>query len=110
MSDKKPIVVPLEREVRVGAVVFDLTMLLGCNTSTLKPLVQLEDMTIANYWLSKGGTQPPMYQVSCRGVIEQGKTYLEKAYHFEVATILGEPISEELEARVIDTIRKAPSD
>ena len=109
MNENKPIVVSPEREVKVAHVVTNLTMLLGCDTSTPKPFVKFKDMAIANYWLSKGNLQP-LYQVSCRGVAQEGKEYLEKAYHFEVATIIGEPISEELEAIVRGTIRKAPSD
>ena len=109
MNENKPIVVSPEREVRIGPVVTDLSILLGCNKSTPKTLVTLGDMSIANYWLSKGD-QPPVYQVSCRGVAQQEQGFLKKAYHFEVVTILGEPISEELEARVTEIIRKAPSD
>ena len=109
MSLKNKIIVEPEREVRVGAVVFDLTMLFGCNTSTPKPPVQLEGMVTANYWLSKGENQPPLYQISCRGVPQEGQKYPEKAYYFEVSTFQQEPFSEELEARIIDKIKKTPA-
>ena len=109
MSEKKTIVVSSEREVSVGHIVTDLITLFGCDTSTPKPLVTLTDIVIANYWLSRGD-QPPLYQVSCRGVAQQGQKYLEKAYQVEVSTIYGEPISEELKPKIIDIIRKSPSD
>ena len=109
MSPKNNIVVKLEREVHVGHIVTDLTMLFGCNTSTPKPVAKFEDIAIANYWLSEGN-QSPLYQVSCRGAAQQGQEHLEKAYHFEITTIFGEQISEELEARIRDTITNAPID
>ena len=109
MNKNKPIGVSLEREVQIMPIVTDLTRLLGCNTSTLQNPVLLGDMAVANYWLSKGDPMP-LYQISCRGTAQKGQTYLEKAYRFEVATVLGEQISEELEARVIAIIREAPSD
>ena len=111
MSLKNKIIVELEREVMVGPVVFDLTMLLGCNASIPKSASSpIEGMVVASYWLSKGENQPPLYQVSCRGLVQQGQKYPKRAYYFEVSAIQEESIPEELETRVRDTIRKAPMD
>ena len=112
MNKNKPIGVSLEREVQIMPIVTDLTRLLGCTAYERKNFVTVQNMGIENYWIGRGDlpVEEPLYQISCRGIAQQGQEYLEKAYRIEVSTLFGEPISEELEARVIGIIRKAPSD